>query len=360
MTNEKKDFRLNQILKKYNYEKKAILGKGGFGNVYLISAKGNEFALKVVEVESKKEKSIHNVEIEFSTAKELKSKYCVKTYIIKKDIIEKINIYSLVMENAYYKDLNHFMYYIHKNLCFHLNNSVNTYTQICNMNFMTIKFFAQQFIKVLDFLYNHNIIHCDIKAENILLGSLFTIKITDFSLIKKKEKNKNITLNSSTWNIKGPEYYTSKKEVNNENSSKIDIFGFGLILYYMIFKKHVLNDKNKLDNISEIEKKREFVIQQINDSIQNIKNADNELIDDELKKLIISMIDPDIDKRINLYDLCKNKWIHKDSDIMKKIEYVNVDEEIKKFKEFQKLKSQNNYYEKISKRKRKKFHFKKK
>ena len=71
-------------------------------------------------------------------------------------------------------------------------------------------------------------------------------------------------------------------------------------------------------------------------------------------------IDPDIDKRINLYDLCKNKWIHKDSDIMKKIEYVNVDEEIKKFKEFQKLKSQNNYYEKISKRKRKKFHFKKK
>ena len=358
MTNDEKEVRLNQILKKYNYKIKEELGKGGFGNVYLISAKGNEFALKVVEVESKKEKLIHNVEIEFSIAKELNSKYCIKTYIIKKDIIDKINIYSLVMENAYYKDLNHFMYYIHQNLCFHLNNSVNTYPQICNINFMTIKFFAQQFIKVLDFLYNHNIIHCDIKAENILLGLLFTIKISDFSLIKKKEKNKNIILNSSTWNIKGPEYYTCNKEVNNENSSKIDIFGFGLILYYMIFKKHVLNDKNKLDNILEIDKKREFVIQQINDSIQNIKNADNELIDDELKKLIISMIEPDIDKRVNLYDLCKNKWIHKDTDIMKKIEYVNVDEEIKKFKEFQKLKNENNY-EKLPKRKRKKFVFNK-
>ena len=358
MTNDEKEARLNQILKKYNYKKKEKLGKGGFGNVYLISAKGNEFALKVVEVESKKEKLIHNVEIEFSIAKELNSKYCIKTYIIKKDIIDKINIYSLVMENAYYKDLNHFMYYIHQNLCFHLNNSVNTYPQICNINFMTIKFFAQQFIKVLDFLYNHNIIHCDIKAENILLGILFTIKISDFSLIKKKEKNKNIILNSSTWNIKGPEYYTCNKEVNNENSSKIDIFGFGLILYYMIFKKHVLNDKNKLDNILEIDKKREFVIQQINDSIQNIKNADNELIDDELKKLIISMIEPDIDKRVNLYDLCKNKWIHKDTDIMKKIEYVNADEEIKKFKEFQKLKNENNY-EKLPKRKRKKFVFNK-
>jgi serine/threonine protein kinase len=358
MTNDEKEVRLNQILKKYNYKKKEELGKGGFGNVYLISAKGNEFALKVVEVESKKEKLIHNVEIEFSIAKELNSKYCIKTYIIKKDIIDKINIYSLVMENAYYKDLNHFMYYIHQNLCFHLNNSVNAYPQICNINFMTIKFFAQQFIKVLDFLYNHNIIHCDIKAENILLGILFTIKISDFSLIKKKEKNKNIILNSSTWNIKGPEYYTCNKEVKNKNSSKIDIFGFGLILYYMIFKKHVLNDKDKLDNILEIDKKREFVIQQINDSIQNIKNADNELIDDELKKLIISMIEPDIDKRVNLYDLCKNKWIHKDTDIMKKIEYVNADEEIKKFKEFQKLKNENNY-EKLPKRKRKKFVFNK-
>ena len=64
-----------------------------------------------------------------------------------------------------------------------------------------------------------------------LLVNNFLIKISDFSLFKKIQKNNNIKLTDSTWNIKGPEYYTKDKIIKHENGIKVDIFGFGLIIY---------------------------------------------------------------------------------------------------------------------------------
>jgi serine/threonine protein kinase len=54
---------------------------------------------------------------------------------------------------------------------------------------MMIKFFIIQILNGLKFFHLHNIIHGDIKMENILLSNYFVVKISDFSTVLIINKN---------------------------------------------------------------------------------------------------------------------------------------------------------------------------
>ena len=284
---KKKDFFLEELLKKHKFEYVSELGKGGFGSVFAIKVNDTIFAYKIVkvrqfdELNSKKSKSeiekdkeeynkiINLIEKEFNYAKMLRSKYCIRTLSIYKDpfIGKNIIIYSAVMEKALYSDLKYFIYYFYKGNMLHLNNYHKHFNHIYHINKFTIKFFSYQIIQCLDFLERHQLCHCDFKPENFLINIGFVIKMSDFSLLKLIEKNKNIILTSSTWNIKSPEYYNENKEVKGKDAIKVDIFSFGLILYYMCFNQHLLDneDKNFFNNKKneKIEKKK-YLIKKIN------------------------------------------------------------------------------------------------
>jgi serine/threonine protein kinase len=343
------DQNLKFLLEKHKFKYDSILGKGGFGSVYSVYVGNSICALKVVNIyKNNKKKEILNkiikaIENEFTITKVLRSKYCIRTIGIYRDENKLTDtlIYSLIMEKISYCDLKYFIYYLNYGNCFNINNN-DKYLQnkFFNNNLFILKFFSKQIIQSIDFLYNHNLVHCDIKPENFLIDNGFILKISDFSVLKKIEKHKKIKLNSTTWNIKGPEYYTSLKEVDPNNGYKIDIFGFGLLLYYFLFQEHVLNDDNDKiflnDKNNDIKEKNNYLYHKINETINKIRYDRLHYIDNELKELIISMIHPDINQRLNIRDLINNKWVNEDKNIINQIYNINDGEEMKIFFEFQK------------------------
>ena len=390
MDDKKKDFLLEELLKKHKFEYVSELGKGGFGSVFAIKVNDTIFAYKRVkvrqfdELNSKKSKSeiekdkeeynkiINLIEKEFNYAKMLRSKYCIRTLSIYKDpfIGKNIIIYSAVMEKALYSDLKYFIYYFYKGNMLHLNNYHKNFPHIYHINMLIIKFFAYQIIQCLDFLERHQLCHCDFKPENFLINIGFVIKMSDFSLLKLIEKNKNIVLTSSTWNIKSPEYFNENKEVKGKDAIKVDIFAYGLILYYMCFYEHLIDNNDKSffsEKNKEKSEKKQYLIKKIKEKIKNkVLNKEYKFIDDGLRELIEKSIEPDINKRITVKELLENEWVNQGLDTIKQIYDINDNEEIKLLIEFQKernkIKDDNNNHiniqnkEKIRKRQKNIFH----
>lgn len=96
-----------------------------------------------------------------------------------------------------------------------------------------------QILYGLEYLYNHNILHRDIKPQNILINNN-TIKISDFGFAKTFEKNELITTFCGSPLYMAPEIFK-----NRQYDLKSDIWSLGVILYELLAKKHPYNVNNK-------------------------------------------------------------------------------------------------------------------
>ena len=72
------------------------------------------------------------------------------------------------------------------NLIHVINNTIN-FPWIYLINSNTLSFFITQIIEGLKVLFEHNIVHRDIKGENIIIAYLFKLKISDFGIAKKQK-----------------------------------------------------------------------------------------------------------------------------------------------------------------------------
>ncbi|XXG48669.1 hypothetical protein AAC387_Pa02g3052 [Persea americana] len=92
----------------------------------------------------------------------------------------------------------------------------------------------------------NQIIHCDIKPENILLDDCFTAKISDFGLAKLLKTNQTRT----TTDIRGTKGYVAPEWFRNMAiTAKVDVYSFGVMLLEIIccrksFELDFLNEAN--------------------------------------------------------------------------------------------------------------------
>ena len=333
------DEEIKLIADKHQFELKTKIGKGSYGIVIEISVKGNAFAWKTIKVSKNSknlQKIIKSIEDELIWSKSFKSQYCIKTYSIFKDELNDKIIYSSVMEKAIFSDLKYWFFYFYNGNLLHINNS-----ESIRINLNMVHFFFYQLLQILVFLREQCVVHCDIKGENLLICNNFLLKISDFSVLKLNEPNKIFKLTNSTINSKGPEYYNESNELNVNSSYKVDIYGAGMIIYHIIYKKQLINSSNKnffFDESNSKNRKKEFLIEKIIEAIKII-NEDKYLKNEsDFKQLLISMIQPKISERASIDELLNNKWINTNIDIMQKIKNINDNEEIKLFVEFQKYK----------------------
>ena len=343
----------NYIIQKHKLIKVSLIGKGGYGTVYLVKKENNVFAMKIINLEKKGKnkhllnESINSIQQELSWSKNMNSLYCVNTLSIYKDEVHDYIIFSMVMEIAKYNNLMYFIKYYYRNNFLWLNNE-----KMNKLNILTMKFFIYQIFQSLLFLKEHLLVHCDIKLDNYLLFNYFILKLSDFSCMRLLNLNDDLQLKSTTWNIKGKEYFTNDKKVNFSNAFKVDIYCTGAMIYKLRYNNYIIDKKLKEFFINEKispEEKIDKIEKQIKNAIVLIKN-DN--VNEDFKKLLISMIECDINDRPNIENLLNDKWINEDHEIINKIKSINETEEIKIFLEFEK--------HKIIKRKRKKFTFNKK
>jgi serine/threonine protein kinase len=80
---------------------------------------------------------------------------------------------------------------------------------------------------------NQQIIHCDVKPENILLDHLFNVKVADFGIsrIMKRGQTRIVTMQiSGTRGYLAPEWMSNQLMITN----KVDVFSYGMVLLEII------------------------------------------------------------------------------------------------------------------------------
>ena len=291
MSNEKKANKLyNLILNdsnyrriEHNYISYNKIAKGNYGEIILSKKKGTDenYAVKIINKkysESLKEQSPIYWEMDISKLLiNINNDYIIKIY----DTFESVDHCYIVME--YFKD--DLYTFIYKN-------------NIDDKNKLLI---IKQLSESIYTLRKFGIIHRDLKLENIGIvnnNNNFQIKLFDFGL------SKIIGNYEKTNETYGSLFYFTPEVLKHEYYDyKIDIWTFGIIVYYLMFKKFPFENKNNNDE-TQTERVKYFIdklshINKINIEEKNVKNKEQQKMVEIIQKTLIK----DYNKRCSINDI---------------------------------------------------------
>ena len=146
-------------------------------------------------------------------------------------------------------------------------------------------------------LFQHNLVHLDLKMENIICLSIYPvkIKIIDLQSCRSLSEIHNYA-KGGTYGYTAPEIILSNKYYHNT-----DVWSIGIIFYLLLTKKLLLSN-DKINYIHEIKQFK---------SIYNIKNEIFFNLNTDVQKLIASMLEPIHTYRISIKKILHNKCIKK-------------------------------------------------
>ena len=111
----------------------------------------------------------------------------------------------------------------------------------------SIKFIISNIILILEYLNDNNIIHRDLKLENLIFDNKGYINLIDFGIAIENNPSYEIK------KIKGTPFYIAPELINkNSFDFSIDYFALGVITYELIFNKKPFISKNKKEIIYQI------------------------------------------------------------------------------------------------------------
>ena len=296
-----------KYLDKYKFNK--LIGSGAYGKVYEAYDKINKknVAIKIVTLYEKE--------------KELKKELFTRILYEKEKELEKELFTRISYEISYLKLFNN-PYIITLNECFCVNNNVYIVTELMENNLLTIiktvpnltnehyKIILYQLLCGLQYLHSSNIIHRDMKPDNILINDDSTIKICDFGLVRKNLSILNnyykMTDYMATRWYSPPELLVIEPEYNES----IDIWGIGCIAAELLFKIPFFKGNSCEDQLLKIV-----------ETIGNLpKKLLNKLPNDEKQRYLDTNYKNCLKKRFNiltyeplLYDLITHLLCYEES-----------------------------------------------
>ena len=261
------------IVNEYIINRKRI-GKGSFSTIYKgYSTKNNKvYAIKEITIDKKQTKS--NVKRELNVLKTLDNPYIIKLY----DVIIDTNYNNIYFILDYYPkgDLSKFL------------NHKPLKEKYCRK-------YMKQLAQGLEYLLNKDILHRDLKPQNILLTNEYNIKITDFGFAKQINKDSLITT------LCGSPMYMAPEIINKQDYDiKSDLWSVGIILYEMTYGHVPFNVGTFIE-----------LIKKMNSNEINFTNKTIKLSDDCLD-LLRSLLTKNPKKRIEWDQFFYHKWFLND------------------------------------------------
>jgi len=103
--------------------------------------------------------------------------------------------------------------------------------------------FAKQICRGLRYAHSRNIIHRDIKPQNVLLDKNKNIHISDFGIAKMCSIS-NITMTGSA--VGTPEYMSPEQAQGKKLDAQTDIYSLGILMYEMLTRKPPFTANNSM------------------------------------------------------------------------------------------------------------------
>ena len=238
------------------YKKINVIGIGIYGKVYKVQNIKNGYYYAIKEID--KTQNILSNEIE--KLKELK----IENNLIKEIIDTKEYLY-IIMEFCEYN----------------LEDYIKKREDLISIN--EIKEILIQLNNTFKIMLKEKIIHGDLKLNNILISfnkldkCLIKLSFYDSNQFIKQSNLKSIIINENILTI-SPEVLNGEEDL-----SKSDIWSFGIIIYYMLFKEYPYKGKGEIELLEDI------------NSGKVLKLSNNEKLNDLLNK----MLKIDLNERIS-------------------------------------------------------------
>jgi serine/threonine protein kinase len=205
-----------------------LIGEGGFGKVYQGKLQGKLVAIKKIPITKI---GSTNKEVKF-LKKLIKNDNVIEYY----DEFQKNDNFYIVMEYAEKGSLKKIID----------NNESNSHNWPLNYNFIN------QATKGLKHLHENEILHRDLKSDNILITKDNTLKLTDFGLVKFLDSS---NLSNSGNKLTGtPRWLAPEVLGGTKHSYYSDIYSLGLVMWEIVAKntkpfQHYESDINVIFNL---------------------------------------------------------------------------------------------------------------
>ena len=271
------------------------LGDGAYGTVYLAVNLMTKAKVAMKKINKVKENEIDDMEI--------KNEINILKKLDHPNIVKILEFYST--EKAYYIITSYCP-------CGELYNQIKYQY---NENQLAVLFY--QVFSGLYYLHSKNIVHRDLKLENILITeiekekktgkSLFWIKIIDFGTAKIFEKNK------SEKAVVGSSYYIAPEVLQKKDNEKFETWSAGVILYMLICGRAPFDGADDDEIIAKIKK-----------GTYNHFHKKLAASSPEVQDLVTKLLEVNVNKRLSAAEALQHPWFTKFNG---KSLYMNIDKE---------------------------------
>jgi len=239
----------------------------------------------------------------------------VENYVIKKEVYDNFNKEIDILEKLNHPNILKIIGYniggiikLSNNLQCEIKYLILEYAEHSDLfDYIHIKNFEEriakgiflQIILGVKYLHDHNVVHRDLKTENIFVGENYNLKIGDFgfsNLINKDKSKQILKTKCGTCGYQSPELL----ENNNYNGILNDIFSLGVILFILVSGKRPFHEAKSTDK---------FYKSIMTNKIEKFW-TDTDLLDlsPELRELIVNMLA--YKNRWSINEIFECKWLN--------------------------------------------------
>lgn len=249
------------------------IGKGSYASVKLATHKltSEKFALKIYRKSDMEDPNIHkNITREIKILKKLNHPQIVK---FQEEIMGNKNLY-IVME--YIKGIT-------------LNNHVTAKAMKRLEEFEAFQIFSQV-VDAVEYCHKKNVVHRDIKLENVIIDLNFQAKLIDFGFATCFSNNKKALVFCGSPTYMAPEIIDKQEFFG----PPVDVWALGIMLYVMVTGKFPFNSKTEKRVFDKVKKGHFEIPSYISSSCQD---------------LIIKLLQPLPEERLTAIQILNHSWI---------------------------------------------------